>query len=146
KAPANSAAQKANQQKAKDLQKQIDKLTDQRIKENSKLNPIYYSFLGLSFLVGFLYLVIPSMRAGRTLGKRFQHIRVVHEDGSPARSGDIIRRYGAPVLVAFGLSLIPFIGVIGVAVVLLGTTRWLSNANQQGMHDRWAHTIVVQDE
>jgi curved DNA-binding protein CbpA len=146
KAPANSEEQKADQQKVKDLQTQIDAQSKERDKQNAKLAPIYYAFVGLSFLIGFLYLVIPSMGNGRTLGKRFQHIRVVHEDGSPARSGDIIRRYGAPVLAAFALSLVPFIGVIGVAVVLLVTTRWLSNANQQGMHDRWAHTIVVQDE
>jgi uncharacterized RDD family membrane protein YckC len=30
-------------------------------------------------------------------------------------------------------------------LVLFGVTMWLRNANMQGLHDRFAHTIVVSD-
>jgi uncharacterized RDD family membrane protein YckC len=145
KAEANSAQQNADKQKAQDLQKQIDSVTKQRDNEEKKLEPIVIAFLGLAFLIGFLYLAIPSMASGQTLGKRFQHVRVVREDGSPARVGDIIRRYGSIILVAFAFTLIPILGVLGIALVLIGVTRWMANRNMQGMHDRFAHTIVIDD-
>ena len=45
------------------------------------------------------------MKNGQTLGKRFQHIKVVREDGSPIRAGDVVRRYGLIIIVTFGLFL-----------------------------------------
>jgi uncharacterized RDD family membrane protein YckC len=123
---------------------QVKDLTKKRDDESGKVSGIYFGFIGLTFLIGFLYLVIPSLKNGQTLGKRLQKIRLARDDGSPIRSGDVIRRYGIIVLATFALFLL--LREIAGAVVLLGTTRWLSNPNQQGMHDRFAHTIVIDDE
>jgi uncharacterized RDD family membrane protein YckC len=123
---------------------QIKDLTKKRDDEVSKLNGILFGSLAIAFLLGFLYLALPSMNSGQTLGKRLQKIRLARDDGSPVRSGDVIRRYGIIVLATFAIY-IPIREFAG-AVVLLGTTRWLSNPNQQGIHDRFAHTIVIDDE
>ncbi len=34
---------------------------------------------------------------------------------------------------------------IAGVVVLFGVTMWMRNGNMQGLHDRFAHTIVVTD-
>jgi uncharacterized RDD family membrane protein YckC len=123
---------------------QVKDLTKKRDDEIAKLNGILFGSLGLAFLLGFLYLALPSMKSGQTLGKRLQKIRLARDDGSPIRSGDVIRRYGIIVLATFAIY-IPIRELAG-AIVLLVITRWMSNANQQGMHDRFAHTIVIDDE
>ena len=55
-----------------------------------------------------------------------------------------VKRYGPLVLVAFALLITP-IGLLGAAIVLFGVLRWMRNPNFQGIHDRFAHTIVVTD-
>jgi uncharacterized RDD family membrane protein YckC len=144
KANAPKAAKGATNHTTQFADDQIKAITKKRDDEISKLNSILFGSLAIAFLLGFLYLVLPSMKGGQTLGKRLQRIRVVRDDGSPIRSGDIIRRYGIIVLATFALYII--LRELAGAVVLLGTTRWIGNANQQGMHDRFAHTIVVADE
>ncbi len=113
-------------------------------KEANKLQPIYYGVFGGYFLLGMMYLVVPTIASGRTLGKRFQHIRVLRDDGSPLRAGDAIKRYGTPVLVTFALFLIG-LGPLAGAIVIVGVIGWTRNANMQSMLDRFAHTIVVAD-
>jgi len=112
--------------------------------ESNKLQPIFYSVIGGLFLVGFLYLVVPSIMSGRTLGKRFQHLRVLRDDGSPLRAGDAIKRYGPLIIVTFALFFV--VGPLAAAIVLVGVIGWMRNANMQGIHDRFAHTMVVSDE
>jgi uncharacterized RDD family membrane protein YckC len=123
---------------------QIKDLTKKRDDEIAKLNGILFGSLALAFLLGFFYLTLPSLKSGQTLGKRLQKIRLARDDGSPVRSGDVIKRYGAIVVATFAIYL-PIRELAG-AIVLLVTTRWMSNPNQQGMHDRFAHTIVIDDE
>jgi uncharacterized RDD family membrane protein YckC len=94
-------------------------------------------------LVVLLYLVIPSALTGRTLGKKTQHLKALRADGSPLGWMGALRRYGLIVLAAYLLStLVPLIGPV---IVLFGITMWMRNNNQQGLHDRWARTIVVSD-
>ena len=51
----------------------------------SKLTPIQNLVAGGFVLVGFLYLLIPSLIFnGSTVGKRWKHLVVVRQDGSPA--------------------------------------------------------------
>ena len=125
------------------LDKQVKDKTKQRDDEVSKLSGIFFGSIAVTFLLGFLYLVLPSMKNGQTFGKRFQHIKVVREDGSPMRAGDVVRRYGIIIIVTFGLFL--FLREIAAVLVLIGVTRWLANANHQGLHDRFAKTIVIED-
>ena len=113
-------------------------------KESNKLQPIFYSVIGGLFLVGFLYLVVPTIATGRTLGKRTQHLRVLRDDGTPLRAGDAIKRYGTLILVTFALFFV--VGPLAAAIVLVGVIGWMRNANMQGIHDRFAHTMVVAND
>jgi uncharacterized RDD family membrane protein YckC len=113
-------------------------------KESNKLQPIFYSVIGGLFLVGFLYLVVPTIASGRTFGKRLQHLRVLRDDGTPLRAGDAIKRYGSLILVTFALFFV--VGPLAAAIVLVGVIGWMRNANMQGIHDRFAHTMVVSDD
>ncbi len=139
----NASAQAADQKKVDDLNDQIKDLTKRHDDEAAKLNSYFFGAIAAAFLVGFLYLVIPSIMTGRTLGKRFQHLRVFREDGLPLRAADAIKRYGLIILVTFALYL--FVRELGAVIVLVGVTTWMRNPNFQGMHDRFARTIVVSD-
>src|SRR5205085_9579046 len=65
------------QAKADAAKKQYDTDNTAFTTESNKLQPIFYSAIGGLLLVGFLYLVIPSIASGRTFGKRLQHLRVL---------------------------------------------------------------------
>jgi uncharacterized RDD family membrane protein YckC len=70
-------------------------------------------------------------------------LKVLRDDGSPTRAGDVIKRYGLIIIVGFVLYL--FVRELGAVIVLVGVTTWMRNPNFQGIHDRVAHTIVVSD-
>jgi uncharacterized RDD family membrane protein YckC len=111
----------------------------------SKLTPIQNAVVGGFVLVGFLYLFIPSLVfGGATVGKKWKHLVVMRQDGSPATMGDLIKRYGPLALVSYAGFL--FLGPLVGAIVIVGVTLWMRNANQQGFHDRLAHTIVVKKD
>jgi hypothetical protein len=112
--------------------------------EGEKLFGLSIAVMGGAFLAGLAYLVVPSALTGRTLGKRAQRIKVVREDGEPLRLADALKRYGPLVAVSYVLLITP-IGLIGAALVLIGVLRWMRNQNFQGLHDRFAHTIIVAD-
>jgi hypothetical protein len=124
-------------QTVKDEQKAYDH-------EAAKLTPIVFAVAGAVFFIGFLYLAIPSIKTGRTLGKKLRGLKVVREDGSPIHALDAVRRYGMIVLVTFVLYVVALRELAGV-IVLVGVTTWMRNPNMQGLHDRFSHTIVVSD-
>jgi curved DNA-binding protein CbpA len=141
---ANNTAQQAIDQKAADAAKASAKdLTKQRDSESSKLNPYFLGGIAIAFLLGFIYLAVPTAITGRTLGKRLQHLKVLRQDGSPVGWRVAFTRFGLVVLVTFTLYLL--LQQIAAVVVLFGVTMWMRNANMQGLHDRFAHTIVVSD-
>jgi uncharacterized RDD family membrane protein YckC len=121
-----------------------DDRSDDLTRESNKLQPVFYSVVGGYFLIGMLYLILPTLATGRTLGKRFQNLRVLRDDGSPLRAGDAIKRYGSLVLVTFALFFV--VGPLAGAIVLFGVMGWMRNSNMQGLHDRFAHTMVVSDD
>ena len=96
-----------------------------------------------AFFLGFLYLAIPTALTGRTLGKRIQHLKTLREDGSPLGLRGAVVRFGLIVLVTFVLYFV--LQQIAAVIVLFGVTMWMRNPNMQGVHDRFAHTIVVSD-
>jgi uncharacterized RDD family membrane protein YckC len=111
----------------------------------NKLTPIQNLVAGGFVLVGFLYLFIPSLIfGGATVGKRWKHLTVVRQDGSPATVGDLIKRYGPLALISYAgfFFLGPLVGVI----VIVGISLWMRNPNMQGLHDRFAHTLVVKKD
>jgi uncharacterized RDD family membrane protein YckC len=87
---------------------------------------------------------VPTLFGRQTLGKETQHIRVIRTDGTPARFPNVLRRYGALILAGFALSLI--LGPTGGLVAIFVATMWSRNPNQQGLHDRFAKTLVVADD
>ena len=118
-------------------------LNDELTKHDKVLAPIQHVVYGIFFLVALVILVAPSAFGGQTIGKRSQGIRVIRVDGSPARVGDALRRYGVLVVVAFLLS--SLLGPVGALVVVFIATFWTRNPNQQALHDRFAKTLVVAD-
>jgi uncharacterized RDD family membrane protein YckC len=135
---------KAAQDKNDNLKQQVDDKQKEYNDEAAKLTPIVFMVAGAVFLLGFLYLAIPSIKSGRTLGKKLRGLKVVREDGSPIHALDAIRRYGMIVLVTFVLYVVALRELAGV-IVLVGVTTWMRNPNMQGLHDRFSHTIVVSD-
>jgi uncharacterized RDD family membrane protein YckC len=140
----DTAAADAEKAKADEADQRIEDLEEQVQDEFGNLSGIYFACVAAAFLIGFLYLFIPSVRSGQTLGKRFQKLRVVRDDGSPIRAGDALRRYGTIVLATFAIYIV--LRELAGAVVLIAVMGWMRNPNMQGMHDRFAHTIVVADD
>jgi uncharacterized RDD family membrane protein YckC len=106
-----------------------------------KMLPAQFGLMGATFLVAMLYLVPSTVRSGRTLGKRLLQIRVVMEYGSPVTLRAALIHYGLPVGVALLFS--PILGQLIFVVVLFGVLTWSRNPKRQALHDRIAHTIVV---
>lgn len=141
---AAKAAAAATQKKADAAKAAEDKLDDELIEQNKVLLPLQNLVTAGVFLVALLVLVVPYLFGRQTLGKETQRIRVIRMDGSPARFGDALRRYGVLVLAALALSL--FLGPTGALVAVFVATMWTRNPNQQGLHDRLAKTLVVADD
>lgn len=139
--PVDQDAVDEAQQEVDSAQEAKDGLEDQLSDAEAELAPISQLVMGVTFLIGFLYLIVPSIVMGATVGKRRQRLLLYRDDGSPARTGDIIKRYGLLVLATYALFFV--LGPIAAIVVLFVVTMWTRNPNQQGMHDRFCHTIVV---
>ncbi len=141
---ANNTAQQATDQKTSDdLKAKITAEGKARDKLANKLNPYFLGMIVVAFILGFLYLAVPSALTGRTLGKRTQHLKTLREDGSPLGWRTSFVRFGMIVLITFTLYLL--LQQFAAIIVLFGVTLWHRNANMQGLHDRFAHTIVVDD-
>src|SRR5262245_27600615 len=123
--------------------KKVDDLNKQLSDAQITLGPWRQTMSILGFIVGFLYLALPSAITGRTLGKRIQHLKVVRDNGAPLGATGALLRYGLLVGVTFALSFV--LGPLAAAIVIIGVTMWMRNPNMQGLHDRWTHTIVVAD-
>jgi len=136
-----SAAAKQAVTDAKAKEKALNNELD---KQNKVLLPVQNLMTGAVFLAALLVLVGPSLFGRQTLGKETQHIRVIRMDGSRARFGDVLRRYGMLVLAGFALSLL--LGPTGGLVAVFIATLWTRNPNQQGLHDRLSKTLVVADD
>ena len=142
-ADAKAASTAAGKKKtaAQDAEKKVNaELT----KQNKVLYPLQNEVTVVVFLIGLLVLVLPYLFGKQTLGKETQHIRVIRLDGTPARFGDAVRRYGLLLLAALALSLV--IGPTGGLVAVFVATLWTRNPNQQGLQDRLAKTLVVADD
>jgi uncharacterized RDD family membrane protein YckC len=98
---------------------------------------IYLAVFGAAVTTGLLFLtyeVVATARYGRTLGKRWLHIRPLRIDGSPVGWGRALGR--AAIYWLSGL-----IGWLG----FLDPLWCLWDADRQCLHDKAAGTIVVND-
>jgi uncharacterized RDD family membrane protein YckC len=137
KAAADEARAKADAQQDK-----IDALQDDYDDVTAKLSPTSTAFTVGAFVVGLLYLVVPSAFGGQTLGKKIMRIRVVREDGSKLNFWAAMFRYGIIAFPTF-LAGATLLGPLAAAIALIVVLGWMRNANLQGLHDRTAKTIVV---
>ena len=94
------------------------------------------------FVFGLLYLVVPSALTGQTLGKKIMGIRVIRTDGSKLGWAGAFTRYG--LIVGAANLLFMLLQVLAAAIVLMVVLGWMRNPNKQGMHDRFAKTLVVE--
>jgi RDD family/DnaJ domain len=125
----------------KQIDARIDDAENRQDDLQSEILPAQFGVLLVAVLLALLYLIPSSLRTGRTLGKHLMRVHVVMDDGSPLRFGAAMSRYGTPVLAAFLFASI--LGPLAFALILFGVLTWPRNANLQGLHDRLAHTIVV---
>jgi curved DNA-binding protein CbpA len=136
-------AKKAPDQAVTDAKKQQKTDNDRLSKDESALAPISNLVTGVFFLVSLAVLMIPSMFGGATIGKRQQKIRVVRIDGSPARFGELFRRYAVLVFAAYVFT--SFLRSPVGAVIVVFIAAMSRNPNTQALHDRFAKTLVVTD-
>ena len=96
-----------------------------------------------SFILSFLYLLVPSAITGQTLGKRLRGVKVIRLDGSKLGWSGAFVRYG---LIVGATNLLFFLGlsVLAPGIILLVVTGWMRNPNRMGMQDRFAKTLVVE--
>jgi len=120
-----------------------DKLNTRLNNDESTLAPISNLVSGAFFFVSLLVLMIPSLFGGATIGKRQQKLRVVRLDGSPARAGDLFRRYAVLVFAAYIFT--SFLRSPVGAVIVVFIAAMSRNPNTQALHDRFAKTLVVTD-
>jgi uncharacterized RDD family membrane protein YckC len=125
----------------KQIDARIDDAETRQDDVQSEILPAQFGVLLVAVLLALLYLIPSSIKTGRTLGKHLMRIHVVMDDGSPLRFGAAMSRYGTPVLAAFLFASI--LGPLAFALILFGVLTWPRNANLQGLHDRLAHSIVV---
>jgi curved DNA-binding protein CbpA len=126
----------------REAERRSDDLNDELVEAQNELRPQYLMITGAVFILALLYTVPMSARTGQTLGKRLRKVRLVREDGSAPRFGASLTHYGVPIAVALLLS--GFLGPLAL-VAALGMVLWnLRDRNRQGVHDKLAHTFVVQ--
>lgn len=123
------------------IDNRIDDVESRQSDLQSELLPAQLGVMVVAIALALLYLIPSSLRNGRTLGKHLMRIHVVMDDGSKLRFGAAMSRYGTPVLAAFLFA--SLLGPLAFALILFGVLTWPRNANYQGLHDRLAHTIVV---
>ncbi|MEX2100471.1 MAG: RDD family protein [Acidimicrobiia bacterium] len=124
--------EKAARNEADAASKQADKLADD-------IKGTQYTTLVIIFVLFMLYLVPMTAMTGRTLGMRGRKIKVLRVDGAPAGWFPSFARYVIPIAIALA---VPTLGpVLGLGLVLWS----FRDPNRQGIHDKLAKTIVVDE-
>jgi curved DNA-binding protein CbpA len=128
--------------RVREAERRSEDLNDELVEAQNELRPQYLMITAAVFVLSLLYTVPMSARTGQTLGKRLRKVRLVREDGSAPRWGASLTHYGVPIAVALLLS--GFLGPLAL-VAGLGMVLWnIRDRNRQGVHDKLAHTFVVQ--
>jgi uncharacterized RDD family membrane protein YckC len=123
------------------IDNRIEDAEDAEADVQSETAPAAIGVLLLSLALSLLYLLPSSVRTGRTFGKHMMRIHVVQDDGSKVRFSSAMSRYAIPLVL--GYLLFGFLGPLSFVLILFGVLMWPRNPNLQGLHDRLAHTLVV---
>lgn len=82
--------------------------------------------------------VVPTLRTGQTLGKRFTYVMTVDRaTGNLPSAGQVIRRYVIPMVA------IPALGQLGPFLALFFGLSYAMGRDQLSLADRLASTVVV---
>jgi uncharacterized RDD family membrane protein YckC len=138
---AETEAESARQD-ADDAKDEADRISDEAEDIQGELFGTSVLVIESFFVFGLLYLVVPSALTGQTLGKKIMGIRVIRTDGSKLGWAGAFTRYG--LIVGAANLLFMLLQVLAAAIVLMLVLGWMRNPNKQGMHDRFAKTLVVE--
>lgn len=106
-----------------------------QLKEDAKRTPLerlkhWWELVGLNLAWAFAYFVaFPLIWPGQTPGKRLMGLRIVELTGKPLKPMLCVRRYGGYAA--------------GATTGGMGFLQILWDANRQGLHDKAAHTAVI---
>lgn len=144
----DTSEQKAQEAKAKAAGKKADAATkkqsdleDKKFKLEAPTSTQVAVFAIVTPLLMLAYLLIPSLGRGQTVGKKLRGIRVVSITGGDADFAQLAIRYGLPVVIAVDGFII--LQQIAPLLALFGVLMWPRNKRRQGLHDRLAKTVVV---
>lgn len=101
----------------------------------------------LSGLAGLLYFIVMETSRGATVGKQVMGLRVTDVDGRSPISTDASFRRNAWMLLGLlnGIPLIGWLaGLASLAIVIVIAVTISNDDRNQGLHDQFAHTLVVE--
>jgi hypothetical protein len=132
---AASAAEASAQQRVAQLEAELARARERLEHRSPGLRGTLKSWLdeiGAGLGWGILYFsLLPAWWRGQTLGKKLMRMRVVELSGQPITVMRSLKRYGGYVA--------------GLATGGIGLMQLLWDANRQGLHDKAAHTVVLDE-
>lgn len=131
---ASAAARSARQQVAQ-LEAELATVREELAQKNRGLRGALVSWLddiGAGLGWGIVYFsLLPAWWRGQTLGKKLMRLRVVELSGQPITVMRSLKRYGGYVA--------------GLATGGIGLLQLLWDPNRQGLHDKAAHSVVLDE-
>ncbi len=124
------AQRKADRARIEALQREVRELRDEAKRSPIEMFRHWWEVVGLNLAWAFVYFVaFPLIWPGQTPGKRLMGLRIVELTGKPLKPMLCVRRYGGYAA--------------GATTGGMGFLQILWDANRQGLHDKAAHTAVI---
>jgi len=121
---------KADRVRIKALQEEVRQLKDEARRSPIEKLRHWWEVVGLNLVWAFAYFVaFPLIWPGQTPGKKLMGLRIVELTGKPLKPMLCVRRYGGYAA--------------GATTGGMGFLQILWDANRQGLHDKAAHTAVI---
>ncbi|HEY1394691.1 RDD family protein [Roseateles sp.] len=121
---------KADRVRIKALQEEVRTLKDEAKRSPLEKLRHWWEVVGLNLVWAFVYFVaFPLIWPGQTPGKKLMGLRIVELTGKPLKPMLCVRRYGGYAA--------------GATTGGMGFLQILWDANRQGLHDKAAHTAVI---
>ncbi|WP_431288308.1 RDD family protein [Roseateles chitinivorans] len=121
---------KADRIRIKALQEEVRTLKDEAKRSPLEKLRHWWEVVGLNLVWAFAYFVaFPLIWPGQTPGKKLMGLRIVELTGKPLKPMLCVRRYGGYAA--------------GATTGGMGFLQILWDANRQGLHDKAAHTAVI---